>query len=67
MKVYSEPRREGGWVLHIQTDTVDTIRYVIPFEEKYRMVNPYDIVNPHGILCESFESAVEEAKKTVDK
>jgi len=67
MKAYTEPRSEGGWTVRIKTDKVDTIRYVIPAGDKFRMVNPYDMTSPQGIVCESFESAIEEAKKTVDK
>jgi hypothetical protein len=66
MRVYIEPRREEGWLLQIKTETKETIRYVIPAEGKFRMVNPYDTINPRGVVCETLELAIEEAKKTVD-
>lgn len=61
MNIQTEKRNEEGWCLKFSDGDFNTIRYVIPNGDKFIFVNPYDTVNPHGWVFDSYEAAVSAA------
>jgi hypothetical protein len=65
MKVKVEPRNnEPGWMVRIDSGTMQTMRYVIPAGEQFVMVNPF--ASPETtVFVSTFEDGISEAVKSV--
>ena len=68
MKVSVVSRKPEGWTVLLQDTERSTMRYIIERNGKYQMSNPFSL-KVEGMMVETdtFEAAVEEAIKSVDK
>ncbi len=56
MKAVVNTRDEGGWMITYQDGVFQTMRYIIPVDGGFAVVNPFDI-SPSDLVHSTFEFA----------